>query len=362
MTISRPPSAKGTTGKWSTVGREIIKRWRWPLGLLGLTLAWHALREVIWAEVWQLLAGMDSLAILTLGVVNLLMLPLMTARWWLLLRLLGSPVDPLSVCAYRLAANAVSYLTPGPHFGGEPLAVYLLQHRHGIPTVSAATSVAVDRLLELFAGFIVLSLCLTGLASAQTGLFQANNGPWLVLAVPAVVTWILALLSTGGRPLSRVLVPVRKFCGRFLPRLSGNSPMFAFITQGEDMAAALFRRHRSLFLLANLLSFGHWLGVFFEFWLMSVFLQLPLPFWHLTAVVVVARLAFYTPLPAGIGALESALPWLTATLGSGSSLGFGLCLIIRFRDLLFSLAGLALTMKYLTCPDKAGIIRDRTEQ
>lgn len=365
MTISRPssaPSSAQSPGKWSTVGQGIVKRWRWLLGLLGLALAWHALREVVWVEVWQLLAGFDCLAILTLGVVNLLMLPLMAARWWLLLRLLGSPVDPLSVCAYRLAANAVSYLTPGPHFGGEPLAVYLLHHRHGIPPVTAATSVAIDRLLELFAGFIVLSLCLTGLAFAQTGLFQGNHGPWLVLAVPAAVTWILALLCTGGRPLSRVLVPVRKFCGRFLPRLSGNSPMFAFITQGEDMAAALFRRHRSLFLLANLLSLGHWLGVFLEFWLMSLFLQLPLSFWHLAAVIVVARLAFFTPLPAGIGALESALPWLTATLGSGSSLGFGLCLIIRFRDLLFSLVGLALTMKYLTCRGKVGIIRDDTEQ
>jgi len=361
MTIPLPSSARKTC-KWSNVGRGIVKRWRWLFGLLGLVLAWHALRQIVWIEVWQLLAGMDSLAILTLGLVNLLMLPLMTARWWLLLRLLGSPVDPLSVCAYRLAANAVSYLTPGPHFGGEPLAVYLLQHRHGIPTVSAATSVAVDRLLELFAGFIVLSLCLTGLAFSQIGLFHGNHGPWLVLAVPAIVTWILALLCTGGRPLSRVVVPVRKFCGRFLPRLSGNSPMFSFITQGEEMATALFRRHRSLFLLANLLSLIHWLGVFFEFWLMSVFLQLPLSFLHLTAVVVVARLAFYTPLPAGIGALESALPWLTATLGSGSSLGFGLCLIIRFRDLLFSLAGLALTMKYLTCRGKAGIICDTTEQ
>lgn len=360
MTIPLPSSAQ-RSGKWLTIGRGIVKRWRWLLGLLGLALAWHALREVVWVEVWQLLAVMDSLAILTLAVVNLLMLPLMTARWWLLLRLLGSPVDPLSICAYRLAANAVSYLTPGPHFGGEPLAVYLLHQRHAIPTVSAATSVAVDRLLELFAGFIVLSLCLTGLAFAQTGLFQENHGPWLVLAVPAVVTWILALLCTGGRPLSRILMPVRNFCGRFLPRLSGNSPMFSFIAQGEDMAADLFRRHRSLFLLANLLSVGHWLAVFVEFWLMSVFLQLPLSFWHLVAVVVVARLAFYTPLPAGIGALESALPWLTATLGLGSSLGFGLCLIIRFRDLLFSLAGLALTMKYLTCSGKTVIIPDKIE-
>ena len=89
---------------------------------------------------------------------------------------------------------------------------------------------------------------------------------------------------------------------------------------------------------------------------MSVFLGCPLSFGHLTAVVTVARLAFFTPLPAGIGVLESALPWVTATLGLGDTLGLSLCLIIRCRDLLFSLAGLGLTMKYLTCQGKASII------
>jgi hypothetical protein len=83
--------------------------------------------------------------------------------------------------------------------------------------------------------------------------------------------------------------------------------------------------------------------------------------WHLAAVVAVARLAFFTPLPAGIGALESALPWVTATLGRGSTFGISLCLIILSRDLLFSLACLVLTMKYLTCRRKASIINNKPD-
>ena len=126
------------------------------------------------------------------------------------------------------------------------------------------------------------------------------------------------------------------------------------------MAESLFRGHPSLFLLANLLSLGQWLGIFAEFWLISAFLGFPLSFSHLTTVVVVARLAFFTPLPAGIGVLESALPWATATLGLGSALGISLCLMIRARDLLFSLAGLGLAMKYLTCRGKASIINKQS--
>ncbi len=360
MTTTPIPPTK-ESGASSAVRRRGKKNWRWLSGVLGLALAWHALRGVAWNEVWILLAGIGPLALLAVLAINLLMLPLMAARWWLLLRTMGSPVDLLSTCTYRLAAGAISYLTPGPHFGGEPLSVYLLHHRQGIPLSIAATSVAVDRLLELLASFAVLTLCLTHLTFAESGLPNGIQGLFLVIAVLVLFTWILAALFTGQRPLSRAVFLCYRLCSRYgSSRACEDGSVLHIISQGESMAESLFRRHRRQFLLANLFSLGHWLGVFAEFWLMSVFLGLPLSFWHLTAVVAIARLAFFTPLPAGIGVLESALPWLTVTLGLGSALGLSLCLIIRFRDLLLSLAGLAFAMKYLTCRSKIGIIDHTT--
>jgi uncharacterized protein (TIRG00374 family) len=348
------------SGKWSAV-RRVLKSRHLLLVVLGLALAWHALRGVAWPEVWDLLDGIGPMALLVIVVINLLMLPLMTARWWLLLRLLGSPVGLLPACAYRLAANAISYLTPGPHFGGEPLSIYLLHHRHGLPLSSATISVAVDRSLELLASFVVLTLCMIDLAFfSETGLFNGSQGLSIVIALTAAFTWFLAALFTGRRPLSRAVGFLKRFyvgCFRYFPLLSRKTgSLMDSIAQGEAMAESLFREHPYHFLPANLFSLGYWLVVFAEFWLMSFFLGFPLSFSHLTAVVVAARLAFYTPLPAGIGVLESALPWVTATLGLGSALGLSFCLIIRFRDLLFSLAGLGITMKCLTCRRKAGII------
>jgi uncharacterized protein (TIRG00374 family) len=345
--------------KATAIRRVLQKCWRWLLGLLGLALAWHALKGVTWAAVLDLLARLGPLAILILLIVNLLQLPLMTARWWLLLRTLGRPVDLLTACAYRAAANAVSYLTPGPHFGGEPLSVYCLHHGQGIPLSCAATSVVVDRLLELLASMVVLTICLIYSASAESDLFGGNQGIFLIIAVLAAFSALLVALFTGKRPLSRLFSPFKKFDGDYLPWLSCSlGSLKAIIVQGEVMAESLFREHRRQFLLANFLSLVHWVGVFAEFWMMSVLLGLRLSFWQLTAVVAVARLAFFTPLPAGIGVLETALPWVSALIGKGSAFGLSLCLIIRFRDLLFSLAGWGLAMHYLTYRRKAGIIND----
>jgi glycosyltransferase 2 family protein len=345
--------------KATAIRRALQKRWRWLLGLLGLALAWHALKGVTWTAALDLLARLGPLAILMLLIVNLLQLPLMTSRWWLLLRTLGRPVDLLTACAYRAAANAASYLSPGPHFGGEPLSVYCLHHRQGIPLSCAATSVAVDRLLELLASIIVLTFCLIYPASAESGLFGGHQKMILIIAVPAALSTFLAALFTGKRPLSRLFSLFKKFDGYYLPWLSCSlGSLKAIIVQGEAMAESLFREHRRQFLLANFLSLVHWAGVFAEFWMMSVLLGLPLSFWQLTSVVAVARLAFFTPLPAGIGVLETALPWVSDLLGKGSAFGLSLCLIIRFRDLLFSLAGWGFAMHYLTYRRKAGIIND----
>ncbi len=358
MTIPIIPRKSSAAAAASSALQWAIKKsWRWLLGLFGLVLAWHALKGVAWTTVLDLLNRLSPFAVSILVVINLLMLPLMAARWWLLLRSLGEPVGLLPTCVYRIAANAVNYLTPGPHFGGEPLSIYLLHNRQGTSLSSAATSVAVDRLLELLASFLVLTLCLVTLTFVESDPLKGIQGLFFVIAILAVLTWTLSALFTGRRPLSRSLLLLIRLYSRSFPALfSKTGSLTDIIVQGETMAESLFRQHRYHFLLANLFSLGHWFAIFAEFWLMSFFLGFPLSFAQLTAVVVVARLAFFTPLPAGIGVLETALPWTTDTLGLGSGLGLSLCLIIRFRDILFSLAGLGFTMKYLTCQGKAGII------
>jgi uncharacterized protein (TIRG00374 family) len=352
------PAAKPVKRK--ALMRVIRKSRRWLLGIIGLALAWRALSGVAWSEVGDLLSGLGPLSILIILGFNLLMLPLMTARWWLLLRTLGSPVGLLTACAYRLAANAVSYLTPGPHFGGEPLSVYLLHHREHIPLSTATTSVVVDRLLELLASLVVLAFCLVGPAVAKRGPSIESRGLFVVIAVLAVFSGFLAALFTGQKPTSRLVLIVNRFCIRYFPRLSsGLKPLMEILVKGEVVAEFFFRKHRRWFLLANLSSLFHWFGVFVEFWLMSALLGLPLSFLQLAAVVATARLAFLTPLPAGIGVLETVLPWETAAFGPGSALGVSLCLIIRIRDLIFNLTGLGLAMHYLTCPGKPSIIADK---
>ena len=194
LPLKPPDSGRSSVLGW---GRE--KGLRWLLGVFGLALAWQALRGVAWAEVGAMLAGIGPRAILIIFGINLLILPLMTSRWWLLLRTLGAPVSMFSLCAYRTAAGALSYLTPGPHFGGEPLAIYLLHRRQEISLPSATTSVAMDRMLELLASILVLTLCLMNLAFTGTLPFAGSQDVPIVITASAV---LICLLATGSGSLS----------------------------------------------------------------------------------------------------------------------------------------------------------------
>ena len=99
---------------------------------------------------------------------NAAMMLLFTLRWWLVLRNLGYRIPLLAAARYRLAAFAVSFLTPGQHIGGEPLQVLFLR-RHNVPADTAAASVAFDRLVEYFVNTAVLLGGLLALRAA--GLF-----------------------------------------------------------------------------------------------------------------------------------------------------------------------------------------------
>ena len=127
--------------------------WLWLAVLL--LLLW-VLQTVSLRQVWQVLGGLSLWQILVLILANGLVLITMSGRWWLILRAQGHPVPYFTLAGYRLAAFGVSYFTPGPQFGGEPLQVYLVRGHHRVPGSLAVAGVTLDKLLELLVNFSFL--------------------------------------------------------------------------------------------------------------------------------------------------------------------------------------------------------------
>ena len=314
---------------------------------LALYLLWFALQTVSFAEVWAQLRRLRPGQIAALVLVNGALLFVFSARWWLLLYAQGYRIPYSRLVGYRIATFAVSYFTPGPHIGGEPLQVYYVVARHGAPVAVALTAVVLDKLVEMTVNFAVLAIGIVfvlqrhALPGWLEGQLLVVGG--VLLAAPA---WLLAAMGRGRRPISGALGMLFAL-GRRISRRADEagvrrreSQFYRTIRQSEEQGAQLFRKRPRLVWMTVGLSLVSWVGIIGEFWLMTTVLGLGLSLSEAVTALVAARVAILLPLPAALGALEASQALAMRQLGLAPAAGVSLSLLIRARDLLVGAAGL----------------------
>ena len=236
---------------------------------------------------------------------------------------------------YRLTSFAISYFTPGPHFGGEPYQVYATTQWHNVPLGTAIAAVALDKLLELLVNFALLTAGVILLLGTRLGLakgleIEVTIAAVLLMAIPVA---LMIAQWRGHRPLSWLVVHIWR--RRKLPT------WYPPLRQSEERASYVWREHPRIVALALLTTLVSLSGMILEFWLLVSVLSLPMPFLDILAAFVVVRIAILLPMPAGLGALEAGLAMATASLGLDPSAGVSMALVIRARDVIMGLSGLA---------------------
>jgi len=196
----------------------------------------------------------------------------------------------------------VSYFTPGPQFGGEPLQVYLVQRHHGVPGPVAAAATALDKIVELLVNFAVVAAGLLMMSGWRIFPPRVNPGFTLgaMFALLALPIGLIAAAWGGRQPLTALL-------GR-LPARWTQSPVYrrvhAAVRESEWQVVRFCRTQPLTLAWALLASALSWGLILAEYWLSLSFLGLNLTPRQLVTALTINRLAFLAPLPGGLGALE----------------------------------------------------------
>lgn len=311
---------------------------RWLLWVLALLLLVWTLRRIPFAEVWLSLGKLRIQEILVLLAVNVLVVLSLSGRWWWILRSMDAKVAYSLLSVYRLSAFSLSYFTPGPQFGGEPLQVYLLQKRHAISGTTAAATVTLDKSIELLGNFSFLIFGI--LIGLQVQFFPGRSG-WPLLAVAVtllIIPLILLVLVWNGRlPLTWVLQRSPVWIRHRFPVFT--RLIDAIETTEHQISTFCCDRPQGL-IGAMTFSLLTWVLLLVEYWLMSRYLGIELDIRQTIAILTAARIAFLTPLPGGLGALEAGQVLALNALGFSPGQGFSLGLLIRARDIAFGGLGL----------------------
>ncbi len=314
------------------------KRWRWllwvlPVGLLAWTLARIEIADVV--RVLQRVTPLELVLLLTL---NIGVLATFSGRWWSVLQGQGNNVSYWRVALYRLMGAGVSYFTPGPHVGGEPLQVVLLQERAGVVPSAAISSVTADKLLELlsnatmllFGCAVVLHVGVLPTISVSTLVL-----PLLLMCLPIV---LMILLWRGQKPVSSLfgLLPEQ------LAPANRMHKVREVIEQTEGILVRLYQEQPKAILVAVAFSLLSWVGIGVEYWLATSLLGLRLPVIDVIIMLTAARIAILLPSPGGLGTYEASQVLIFGVLEYDPAVALALSLLVRGRDLLFMGIGLVL--------------------
>ena len=310
-------------------------RLAWLFWLLVIPALWWALREVPLQQIVDTLASLRGWQLLALASVNVGVLAIFSLRWWIFLRVMGGRIPFSRAVGYHLIGFGVSYFTVGPQVGGEPLQVLLVSRHPSVTLPAAVSSVFLDKVFELLTNFTFLMIgSLLILISGASGKWP--GGGWWVAAAVLLALPLLHLLA-----LSRGKYPITGLITRYtLPAWLLRAAKL--IVQSEEQISALLRTKPVVVLTAAAISVAGWLAMFAEYALMLSFLGQSMNLVQLMTAFLASQLAFLTPLPGGLGALEAGQVLAFSSFGAAAAVGLSASLVMRVRDLIFGLLGLAL--------------------
>ncbi|MFO7831246.1 MAG: lysylphosphatidylglycerol synthase transmembrane domain-containing protein [Desulfuromonadaceae bacterium] len=304
--------------------------------LFSLVLVVWILKSLPLNTIIATLRGLSPWQWLAWAGVNVAILLIYVERWRCLTLAAGLDIDFSSLFMLRQAGQTISFITPGPQFGGEPFQVYWLWKKFSSSGPQALLCVMLDRFYELW---INLALLLLGIVFLMlTPALGLTN--WSALAL------IVALIVLGLSGSGWFIVLHQGKLSRWLRKLGQrweNHPRLKRIDAHWDELGERLRRvirtRKSALALALLLAVLGWIGMIFEIWMLLHFFAIKPDFSALILIVVGMRLAFLLPLPGGVGTLEAAIFWCFAALGLPMAGAGAMIAMIRLRDALVLLIG-----------------------
>jgi hypothetical protein len=309
---------------------------RYMAWLAALGLAVWILSKLPFTNLLQTVTNLQFSQWLGWIALNLFVIALLVGRWLVLTRAMALPCRFLQLLRVRQAGQVISFVTPGPQFGGEPLQVYWLWRRYSVPGHAAFLTVGFDRFYELWINIAVLLLAVLTLLTSRSVDFV----DWHIIAF--VLVGFIALMGLFCWYVLRHPLRIRDWVKRLASRWQDHERLRnldAHFSQLNESLQKIFATQRPALGTALGLSLLAWVGMIAEFWLLLSFVDVPLDLATFIFLFTVVRLAFLLPLPGGVGSVEAGLFWAFQALALPLSAAAGLILLMRLRDVVLLAAG-----------------------
>jgi uncharacterized protein (TIRG00374 family) len=306
--------------------------------LLGMLMAVVVLSQLPVSSIKNSVSGLSISQWLAWIILNLIIIAVYGLRWFVLIKPLNLSVNYFQLLLIRQAGQAISFITPGPQFGGEPLQVFWLWRKFSSPGQSALLAVALDRFYELWINFVVLLFGILILLSSPA----VNYADWKSLG--GALLLLIFILSLMGWLLIHKRQRVAGWINSLVSRWKLNTNLNNLDTHWNSMSLQLedvVTQNKGILVLSFIVSIIGWAGMLMEISLLLSFFKISLSFSGFVFFVVAIRLAFLLPLPGGIGTMEAAVFWAFLSLELPATAAIGIIALMRLRDGIVLIANMA---------------------
>jgi hypothetical protein len=308
--------------------------------LVGFLAALVVLAAVVWVigidDVLGALQQADGLVLLLVLLVAAIWLSAWGLALWTVLKAIGTPISAPKAILVFAAAVFSNNVTPFGQAGGEPVSAMLIssvadsEYESGLAAIASVDTLHfVPSISCAVVGFVYV---VAGAAQLTQDVFVAAAGAVVLVAV------IVVAVTVGWRnqhrvesALLRVVTPILGLFGRVVP---GRAPPKRTAVErrigGFFEAVGRVGRNRRTLVTAMTFSAVGWVALATSLWLSLYALGYAVPFAATLFVVPIGSIAGVTPLPGGLGGIETVfIALLTPTAGISASVATAAVLVHR---------------------------------
>lgn len=271
-------------------------------------------------------------------ILNIIVIFLLVGRWQIITKAMNLSCRFTQLLRVRQAGGVISFVTPGPQFGGEPFQVYWLYKRFQVPAHSALLALGLDRFYELWVNFTVLLFAVVALTASSIeipfNLYFLSASLFGLIVLLGAFGWLL--LRTHGGVASWLEVAAQKW-----QRAEKLQSLNASLSMLRASLHRLIVQHKKALALALFVSLLGWIAMIAEFWLLLVYVKVPVDLFGFLVLFTAVRLAFLLPLPGGIGSVEAGIIWAFQFLNLPLAAAAELIVLMRLRDVTILLVSAA---------------------
>lgn len=298
--------------------------------ILGLVLFIWVFKQISIQEILNIFLNSNHVALFWFLVCSFVIVGLHTLRWKFIIKSSGYKVSFSKLFMYKICGMGISYLTPGAKVGGEPVRAMLLK-KHNIEFHKGLSTVITDKIMELSVQGVLFII------AAITAIFTITMSKnmtvliilFSVISMSLIIYFYYQIFNNNN-------LFLKWFRKLKLNKLKSFQKSEKKIIEFENIMVKFHKQDSKDFYISVFLTILTWLIMFGEYYFAANMLGINLTLKQIFMIITTMGIAYLIPIPMALGVFEAGQMTIFKMLKLSSASGIGLAIIIRVRDLMWS--------------------------